>query len=64
MRVILKLLTLALACDRTEISDRPASTMVNTIFQDVGIVLVACKEKAIDRTEVRREREKKRIDLQ
>ncbi|CAI6354166.1 unnamed protein product [Macrosiphum euphorbiae] len=60
----LKLPALAMACDRTGISDRSAATIASAILQDVGIISVDTKKNVIDRMKVRREREKKRIDLQ
>lgn len=59
-----KLSALALACDRTEISDRNAATIASAILQDFGIISVDNKINVVDRLKVRREREKKRKDLQ
>lgn len=63
-QIRLKLSALALACDRTEISDRNAATIASAILQDFGIISVDNKINVVDRLKVRREREKKRKDLQ
>lgn len=59
----LELPALALACDRTGISDRTAATIASAILQDVGIIKTYDKEHVIDRMKIRRERHKKRQDL-
>lgn len=60
----LKLPALAMACDRTGISDRSAATIASAVLQDVGIISIDTKKNVIDRMKVRRERERKRLDLQ
>ncbi|KAL4132835.1 hypothetical protein QTP88_009924 [Uroleucon formosanum] len=59
----LELPALALACDRTGISDRTAATIASAILQDVGIIKTDDKQHVIDRMKIRRERHKKRQDL-
>jgi len=59
----LDLSALALACDRTGISDRTAATIAIAILQDVGIIKTDDKQHVIDRMKIRRERHKKRQDL-
>ena len=41
----LKLPALAMACDRTGISDRSTATIASAILQDVGIILIDTKKK-------------------
>jgi len=60
----LKLPALAMACDRTGISNRSAATIASAILQDVGIISIDTKKNVIDRMKVRRARESKRLDLQ
>jgi len=59
----LELPALALACDRTGISDRTAATIASAILQDVGIIKTDDTQHVIDRMKIRRERHKKRQDL-
>ncbi|XP_050527619.1 uncharacterized protein LOC126897791 [Daktulosphaira vitifoliae] len=60
----LKLPALALACDRTGISDGSAAKIASAVLQDIGIISVDNKNSVVDRMKVRRAREKKRLDLQ
>lgn len=50
----LKLPALAMACDRTGISDRSAATIASAILQDVGIISIDTKNNVVDRMKVRR----------
>ena len=53
---LLKLPSVALACDRTGTSDRVASMIASATLTDAGIINESDKSKVIDRSKVRRER--------
>ena len=59
----LSLPTVATACDRHGLSDRAASSLATAVLQDMGIVSQGNKSQVIDRSKVRRERQKKRKRL-
>lgn len=61
MRVNLS--SLALACDRTGVSDRSAAITASTVLQDFGVVTSDDKSFVVDRSKVRRERTKMRSEL-
>ncbi|KAL4720314.1 hypothetical protein ACJJTC_013568 [Scirpophaga incertulas] len=60
----LSLLSLALACDRTGVSDRAAAMIASSVLKDVGIVSSNDTGSVIDRSKLRRERTKVRTALQ
>ena len=55
--------TFARACDRYAISDRSAAASASAVLHDIGLISKDDSSKVIDRSKVRREREKKRIVL-
>ena len=59
----IKLPSLALACDRHGVSDRAAAGIASAVLQDVGVIHKDDVSKVIDRNKVRRERCKRRLDL-
>lgn len=63
-RMTMPLSKLALACDRTGVSDRSAASIASAVLQDVGIIHKEDTTKVIDRMKVRRQREKNRKKLQ
>ncbi|XP_055922808.1 uncharacterized protein LOC129953593 [Eupeodes corollae] len=60
----INLTNLASACDRTGVSDRSASILVSSLLQDIGVVSKLDSSKVIDRSKIRRERQKLRQNLQ
>lgn len=56
--------SLALACDRTGVSDRSAAIIASAVLKDVGIITSNDQSYVVDRSKVRRERAKKRSVLQ
>lgn len=58
-----KLPNTAQACDRTGMSDRSASILINAGLKDMGIITEDESSKVVDRCKIRRERIKTRIDL-
>ena len=60
----LKLQNLAASCDRTGVSDRSAAIIVNAALLDLNIINSDDPSKVIDRSKLRRERQKVRQDLQ
>ncbi|KAL4712991.1 hypothetical protein ACJJTC_012061 [Scirpophaga incertulas] len=60
----LSLPSLALACDRTGVSDRAAAMIASSVLKDVGIVSSNDTGSVIDRSKLRRERTKVRTALQ
>ncbi|CAG9792722.1 unnamed protein product [Diatraea saccharalis] len=56
--------SLALACDRTGVSDRAAAIIASSVLKDVGIVSSNDASGVIDRSKLRRERTKVRTTLQ
>lgn len=61
MRV--KLPSVALACDRHGLSDRAAASITSAVLQDIGVVHEGDASHVIDRSKIRRERNKKRSRL-
>jgi len=59
-----KLPTLARACDRTGISDRCAAVITSAVLQDFGLISHLDSSSVIDRSKNRRERKRKRVQLQ
>lgn len=60
----LNLPSLALACDRTGVSDRAAAIIASSVLKDVGIISSNDTSGVIDRSKLRRERTKVRSALQ
>lgn len=60
----LNLPSLALACDRTGVSDRAAAIIASSVLKDVGIISSEDTSGVIDRSKLRRERTKVRSALQ
>lgn len=60
----LNLPSLALACDRTGVSDRAAAIIASSVLKDVGIISPNDPSRVIDRSKLRRERTKVRLTLQ
>lgn len=60
----LNLTSLALACDRTGVSDRAAAIIASSVLKDVGIISSNDPSHIIDRSKLRRERTKVRSTLQ
>ncbi|KAK5648348.1 hypothetical protein RI129_003240 [Pyrocoelia pectoralis] len=58
MRV--KLPSVALACDRTGVSDRAAAIIVNAVLEDAGVLSKANATMTIDRMKIRRARKAQR----
>ncbi|CAG4961034.1 unnamed protein product [Parnassius apollo] len=56
--------SLALACDRTGVSDRAAAIIASSVLKDVGIISTKDPSGVIDRSKLRRERTKVRSSLQ
>lgn len=54
---------LAVACDRTGVSDRSAAIIASSVLHDIGIVSKDTQSKVIDRSKLRRERRKVRLQL-
>lgn len=61
MRV--KLPSVAIACDRTGISDRSAAILINAALKDMGVISKDDTSKIVDRSKIRRERSKARSYL-
>ncbi|CAH1996010.1 unnamed protein product [Acanthoscelides obtectus] len=59
----IKLPSVALACDRTGVSDKAAAILVSAALKDMGIVTTVDSSKIVDRSKIRRERAKVRVDL-
>lgn len=59
----LNLPSLALACDRTGVSDRAAAIIASSVLKDVGIITSKDPSAVIDRSKLRRERTKVRSAL-
>lgn len=55
---------LAVACDRTGVSDRAAAIIVSAVLQDIGVVAPDNQTQIIDRSKLRRERKRTRENLQ
>lgn len=60
----LNLPSLALACDRTGVSNRAAAVIASSVLKDVGIISSNDTSGVIDRSKLRRERTKVRSALQ
>ena len=61
----LKLLSsLALACDRSGISDRAAAHVSSAVLEDIGVITFDDASHVIDKSKIRRERSKVRKHLQ
>lgn len=60
----IQLTAFAKTCDRHGISDRSAAALASAVLHDVGIVTPEDPSKIIDRSKVRRERQKNRSTLQ
>uniref|UniRef100_A0A6P7G809 Uncharacterized protein LOC114334779 n=1 Tax=Diabrotica virgifera virgifera TaxID=50390 RepID=A0A6P7G809_DIAVI len=52
----LELPSVALACDRTGVSDRAAAIIVNAVLEDTGVISKGNATMTIDRTKIRRAR--------
>lgn len=61
MRILLP--TAARECDRWGISDRSAAAIASAVLQDIGIIDETDSSAVIDRSKIRRERQKHRKDL-
>ena len=57
-----RLLNLALACERTGVSDRSAAMISSSVLQDYGILCADSFEDVIDRNKIRRSRNDIRKD--
>jgi hypothetical protein len=55
--------SLAMTCDRYGVSDRAAAAIGTSVLQDVGVVKKDDKSKVIDRSKLRRERQRKRSEV-
>ena len=55
---------LAVACDRHDLSDRSAAAISTAVLHDMGLVKDDDMINIIDKTKIRREREKVRTELQ
>ena len=51
-----RLSNLALACDRTGVSDRAAALISSSVLQDYGFITASSSNDVIDRSKIRRER--------
>ncbi|XP_031339105.1 uncharacterized protein LOC116167737 isoform X3 [Photinus pyralis] len=60
----LRLKNLAAVCDRAGVSDRSGSLIASALLKDLDIISQKDKSKIIDRSKLRRERQKMREDLQ
>lgn len=56
--------SLAIACDRTGVSDRAAAIIASSALQDLGIITKDNPAEVIDRSKLRRERRKVRSQLE
>ena len=63
-RNLRKLPALARACDRHGISDRSAAAIATAVLEDLGVVTESDSCNIIDRSKIRRERKRKRCELQ
>jgi hypothetical protein len=59
----IQLPTVARECDRWGISDRSAAAVATAVLQDIGIVSENDTSNVVDRSKIRREREKHRNEL-
>ena len=59
----IRILNLQKTCDRYGVSDRSAAALASSVLQDVGIITTENLSNVIDRSKVRRERQKARSDL-
>ena len=59
----MKLPTVARECDRRGISDRAAAAISSAILQDLGLIDHNDQSSVVDRSKIRREREKLRKSL-
>jgi hypothetical protein len=60
----IKLPTTALACDSAGIGDRPAAKIISAVLEDVGMISDNNRSKVTDKNKIRRERKRKRKELQ
>lgn len=60
----IKLSSFAESCDRTGVSDRVAALLSSSILQDLGMITEENDASVIDRSKVRRDRKRKREELQ
>jgi len=63
-RNIYKFPALARACDRHGLSDRSAAAIATAVLEDIGVVTAVDSSNVIDRSKIRRERKRKRSQLQ
>uniref|UniRef100_A0A6P7FUT2 Uncharacterized protein LOC114334377 n=1 Tax=Diabrotica virgifera virgifera TaxID=50390 RepID=A0A6P7FUT2_DIAVI len=59
----IKLPSVAQACNRTGVSDRTAAILVGAALKDIGIITTEDSSKIVDRSKIRRERAKARVEL-
>ena len=57
-----RLPSVALACDRSRVSDRTAASIVSATLKDIGIISPEDASKIVDRSKIRRARGKKRVE--
>lgn len=55
---------LARACDRTGVSDRSAAAIASAVLQDFGVISSLDASSVVDRSKVRRERKRKRVEVE
>ncbi len=56
---LLRLPSVALACDRSRVSDRTAASIVSATLQDIGIISFKEASEIVDRSKIRQGRRKK-----
>lgn len=64
LRIRQKLPCLAMACDRTGVSDRTAALIASAALEDFGIISKQDAAQVIDRMKIRRQRKKQRTNSQ
>ncbi len=55
--------SVATACDKTAVSDRAAAMIVSAVLQDIGEVSIDNTSEIVDRSKIRRERQKRRSQI-
>ncbi|KAK4879073.1 hypothetical protein RN001_007219 [Aquatica leii] len=59
----IQFITFAKTCDRHGISDRSAAALASAVLNDIGVVTPEDSSQIVDRSKVRRERQKTRFTL-
>ena len=59
----LSLPSLAMACDRTGVSNRGAAILASAVLEDLKIITKEDKSKVIDKTKIQREKKKLRLEI-